>query len=81
MFHQRVEREDKDGNKKTTISKLGMGPIQRAELDYEFDTFFQLDHTCIDVHGTSRIHTLEGKTFEQPGPEITAIFREWLGEK
>ena len=76
--YDRVTREDKDGNKKTSITKLGMGPIQRAELDYEFDTFFNMDHTSIECFGESRIHTLEGKSFHKPGAEVTEIFREWL---
>jgi len=79
--HEMITTEDESGNKKTTIKKLGMGPIQRAEIDYEFDTCFDLDKSCIDIHGTTRIHTLEGKTFERPGPDITKYFREWLGDE
>jgi hypothetical protein len=78
--YDRSEIVDNDGNKKTTITKLGMGPIQRAEIDYEFDTFFNLDHASITVHGDSRIQALEGQTFDKPGPAITDIFREWLAE-
>ncbi len=78
--HAQTTTEDNQGNKKTTIEKLGMGPIQRAEIDYEFDTFFDLDHASITVKGMTRIHTLEGKTFENPGPELTKYFLEWLGD-
>lgn len=77
--HEMVVTEDSSGRKETTVKKLGMGPIQRAEIDYEFDTCFDLDKTVIDCHGQSRIHTLEGERFEKPGPEITKHFLEWLG--
>ena len=79
--HEMTTIEDNQGNKKTTIEKLGMGPIQRAEIDYEFDTFFDLDHASITVRGMTRIHTMEGKTFEHPGPEMTKYFLEWLGDQ
>ena len=77
--HEMVVTEDSTGRKETKVVKLGMGPIQRAEIDYEFDTCFDLDKTVIDCHGQSRIHTLEGERFEKPGPEITKHFLEWLG--
>lgn len=76
--YERIMREDKEGNKRTKITKLGMGPIQRAELDYEFDTFFNMDHCTIECFGESRIPSLEGKSFHKPGAEVTEIFREWL---
>lgn len=79
--YERVTTEDDQGNKKTKISKLGVGPIQRAEIDYEFDTFFELDQAKIEVKGQTRIHLFEGKTFEKPGPEMTRIFLEWLGDE
>ena len=79
--HAMIVTEDSTGAKKTTIEKLGMGPIQRAEIDYEFDTFFDLDHASITVKGMTRIHTLEGKTFEKPGPELTKHFLDWLGDE
>jgi hypothetical protein len=79
--YERITNEDKTGYKKTVIEKLGMGPIQRAEIDYEFDTCFNLDHAKIIVHGDTRVHTLQGKTFENPGPELTKFFLEWLGDE
>lgn len=78
--HAMVVTTADDGTKKTTIEKLGMGPIQRAEIDYEFDTFFDMDHASITVKGSTRIHTLEGKTFDNPGPDLTKHFLDWLGD-
>lgn len=76
--HLMTTTEDSSGNKKTTIDKLGMGPIQRAEIDYEFDTFFDLDHSSITVRGSTRIHSLEGLTFDKPGPKLTQHLLDWL---
>ncbi len=65
---------------KTTIRKVGMGPMQRAEIDYEFDTFFEIEGNTIVVKGTTRVHTMSDKTFENPGPAMTKIFLEWLDD-
>ncbi len=76
--HQMITKEDSTGAKQTVVKKMGVGPIQRQEIDYEFDTWLDLDRGEINVHGTSRIHTLEGKSFKNAGPDLTAHFLKWL---
>ena len=70
------------GRTKTKIVKVGMGPIQRPEIDYEFDTFFNLTFNgsqhVLSTFGETRIHILAKKEFLDPGPEVTAIFLEDL---
>ena len=67
------------GKTKVKIIKVGMGPIQRPEIDYEFDTFFNLDSThTLSAYGETRIPALDEKEFVKAGPEVTAILREWL---
>ena len=40
-----MEEEIVDGKKKTTVAKLGMAPIQRSGVQYEFDFILAMDWT------------------------------------
>jgi len=82
IFHARNEIKLPNGGKKTEIVKIGIGPIQRGEIEYEFDTFFDLNSEhIINTNGATRIPGLGGQEFAKPGPDITNILLDWLGEK
>lgn len=73
--------QEKDPSGKTRIVKLGMDPIQRPGVEYEFDGLLSLDHghTLITL-GDSRIWTLEGREFNKPGSEVTKLIADWLSD-
>lgn len=72
---------EKDGRTKTEIVKLGVGPIQRGEIDYEFDTFFMVDSDHnLNTHGESRIPTLADKDFnKEQVVKIAGLILDWYG--
>src|SRR5262245_45064842 len=68
--------ETKDG--KTAPRKIGLAPIQREGLDFEFDVVANLDqeHTLI-VH-KSRCPALASGVFPNPGKDVADILLAWL---
>jgi len=58
--------------------KVGMKPIQKDGIEYEFDIVGDMDlsHTL----RVSKTHCpdVDGKTFPNPGPDFITIVREWL---
>ena len=73
------------GKTKTRIVKLGVGPIQRPEIDYEFDTFFNCTFDgaqhVLSTFGETRLYTLAKREFFDAGPEVTRALLEWLEGK
>jgi hypothetical protein len=57
--------------------KIGMQPVQRDGLEYEFDLILDLDGAQARV-GKTRCSALAGKSFYEPGKDIADILRAWL---
>lgn len=72
---------EEDSRGKKTPRKVGMAPIQRDGMDYEFDVVLEID-TDHNVWVTkTRCTELDGKTWHKPnGREIAEILLRWLGE-
>ncbi len=65
---------DKTGNPK----KIGLAPIQRAGVDYEFDLLFQMDDAVLTV-GKTRCDRIEpGMKIEKPGTAFADLLVDWL---
>lgn len=72
-----VEQNDKG---KSAPRKVGLAPIQRADVEYELDIIGELtmDNTAIF---TGRCKDLKGKLFKEPGKNIMDIIIPWLGSQ
>lgn len=78
-FRQKMEYvQEKDENGKTTITKLGVKPVQRDDLEYEFDITLKLnnDHTAQVIKNT--VDFIDEKEFT--ANPITSKFGEELGK-
>lgn len=73
-----ILEEDERGKK--VPKKIGMAPIQRAGVEYEFDVVCDLDHELRCIVSKSRCSDLTQKVFK-PATEsdLGAIFAGWLG--
>jgi len=69
---------DKDDKGKTTITKLGLAPIQKEGMDYEHDIVGDMDITHHIVFNKTRCQALDGKAFYKPGKELADILKAWL---
>lgn len=73
-----VMQDDPRTGKKMPV-KIGMQPVQREGMEYEFDVIgdMNMDHQL--VVGKTRCNLIDGKVFPLPGAELAGILNEWLG--
>lgn len=72
------EYTDAHGNKKTKPIKVGLQPIQRDGLEYEFDVIGDIDLDHNFVVSKTRFPSLDGKVFHKPGADVAKLVRDWL---
>jgi hypothetical protein len=70
------EKNDKTG--KTTVRKVGLAPVQRDGLEYEFDVVADLDMENNFIVGKTRCPELGGVVVPKAGREIATKLRNWL---
>ena len=72
--------QDKDERGKTVIRKVGMQPIQRDGLEYEFDVVGDLTADNDLIIGKTRCSALSGKLFHHAGQDIATTLSNWLSD-
>lgn len=70
--------QEKDDRGKTVIRKIGLQPVQRDGLEYEFDVVADLDQDNSLIIGKTRCPALHGKLFSRAGQNIAGILVAWL---
>jgi hypothetical protein len=65
-------------NGKPKVEKVGMAPIQRDGLEYEFDIIGDLNLDNDLVIGKTRCPALKGMVFAEAGIEVALVLNEWL---
>ncbi len=70
------EKDPKTG--RTTIRKVGMAPIQRDGLEYEFDVVADLDADNNFIVGKTRCPQLSGAVVNRAGREVARTLKNWL---
>lgn len=63
---------------KTVIRKVGMQPVQRDGMEYEFTVVGDLDETHNLVISKSRCSALADKVFHRPNGEVSKTLLTWL---
>lgn len=71
------EKDERTG--KTSVRKVGMQPVQRDGLEYEFDIIADLDWSNTLVVSKTRCEALQGYVAKPAGDEFAGIVRDWLG--
>lgn len=71
-----VQEADERG--KTVIRKVGMAPIQRPGMEYEFDIVCDIDWSHILTVSKSRCSAIADLKLEKPGPNFIMPIVEWL---
>ncbi|SHF15940.1 hypothetical protein SAMN02745133_01960 [Desulforamulus putei DSM 12395] len=66
-----------DDRGKTVIRKVGMAPIQRDGMEYEFTVFLDIDHDHMARASKDRTNTLDGRYFK-PSVQTGQILLDWL---
>lgn len=73
-----LEQQVVKGKTVTVPRKVGMAPVQRDGLEYEFDVVGDLNYENTLSITKSRCPSLNAAFIEQPGEEMGATLRAWL---
>jgi hypothetical protein len=71
-----VQETDQYG--KTTIRRVGLAPVQRPGVEYEWDIVCDIDYAHIMRVSKSRCVAVADLTVEKPGPAFIQPVIEWL---
>jgi len=71
---------EKDDKGKTTIRKIGLQPIQREGLDYEFTICGDIDQDHKFIVSKSRCPAFADAVIEKPGKQFADKLLAWLNE-
>ena len=69
------EKDERTG--KQVVRKIGLAPIMRDGIEYEFTTFFELDAQHVAFVGKDRTRLFDGQIF-RPDVETGRQFLAWL---
>jgi AAA domain len=72
-----IDRDERTG--KTAPRKVGLAPVMRDGIEYEFDVCADMDQENTLVITKSRCPKLAGGVFPKPGKELADVLKEWLG--
>ena len=70
--------QEKDGNGRTVIRKVGLSPVQRDGMEYEFDLVGDIDDSHQMTVTKSRILPLADAVIKKPGSDLAVTLLEWL---
>lgn len=71
-----IEKDERTG--KNTPKKIGLAPVQRGDLEYEFDVVGQLDDSHSMIITKTRCSALADAHIELPGKQVATILSAWL---
>ncbi len=71
--------QEKNDSGKTVIRKVGLQPVQRQDLDFEFDVVGDMDQTNTLVVTKTRCRALTQAILHEPGEQdLAKILKNWL---
>lgn len=71
-----VDKNEETG--KTKVSKVGLKPVQRDGVDYEFDVVGDMDEENTLTITKSRCFELSGQVIRKPDTDLAKVLYEWL---
>lgn len=71
---------EKDERGRSVPRKVGMQPVQRDGMEYEFDVVGDLDQNHMLVISKSRCSDIADKAYDMAGEELGGILRGWLSD-
>lgn len=71
-----LEKDERTG--KSAPRKVGLAPVMRDGIEFEFDVCGDLDQDNNLIITKSRCPELSGKVINRPGPEMAQVLNVWL---
>jgi AAA domain len=75
----KTDYQEIEVNGKKKRVKIGLAPVQREGLEYEFDLVGYMDDENNLIVDKTRCSALSGKVLNKPSAESFEVFRAWLG--
>jgi hypothetical protein len=72
--------QEKDERGKTVIRKMGLQPVQRDGLEYEFDVIGDLNQENDLIISKTRCPELSGKIYAKAGADVASVLTAWLSD-
>ena len=69
---------EKSKGGKTEVRKVGLAPVMRDGVEYEFDVVGDMDHRHMLTVSKSRCASLADEVIRKPGPEVAERLLAWL---
>jgi hypothetical protein len=69
-----------DGKGKKTPRKIGMAPVQRDGMEYEFDIVGDMDFENRLIVSKTRCKALRGAVVALPGPDFAKVILDWVSD-
>lgn len=70
--------QDTDDKGRITIRKVGLAPVQRPGMEFEFDLVCDIDWAHILTVSKSRCSAVVDMVIDKPGPEFMRLVIDWL---
>jgi hypothetical protein len=71
-----LEKDERTG--KTAPRKVGLAPVQRDGLEYEFDVVGDMDLDNNFIVSKTRCPALHGQVINKPGSDLAEVLNTWL---
>lgn len=78
MRSKQAYSQEKDDKGKTVIRKVGLEPVQRDGMEYEFDVFANLDQDNTMIVSKTRCPALAGQMYQKAGKAVADALNAWL---
>lgn len=72
--------QERDEKGRTVIRKIGLAPVQRDGIEYEFDVVGDLDLENVLTISKSRCPALTGAVIAKPGAPLAQTLAAWLSD-
>lgn len=70
------EKDERTG--RTSVRKVGLAPVQRDGMEFEFDVVCDMDQENRLAVGKTRAPRLSGKVYHRPGDDFAGELLSWL---
>jgi hypothetical protein len=72
--------QEGEGAAKGKVKKVGLAPVMRDGIEYEFTLFMEMDQTHNGFVGKDRTQLFDNQIIEKPGPDMGRRLLEWLNQ-
>ncbi len=70
--------QESDGSGKGKVKKVGLAPVMRDGIEYEFTLFMEMDQAHNGFIGKDRTQLFDNQIIERPGVEMGRQLLDWL---